>query len=253
MMQVLDLHKAFGGQPVLRGVNLDIPEGSLLAIIGPSGCGKSVLLKHLIGLLRPDHGRVLVDGIDLTALRGRALNRMRERFGVLFQGGALFDSLTALENVAFPLREKTRLAPAAIRDRAQAELTAVGLAGKEDAYPAELSGGMRKRVALARALVTDPAIVLFDEPTTGLDPIMVHTIHDLIAAAHHRSGFTGIMVSHEIPEVFEVADRVAMLHGGRIVASGTPAEIRGSTHPAVQGLLTGRMATVWVPMAGSGG
>ena len=212
-----------------------------------------MLLKHLIGLLRPDQGRVLVDGVDLTALRGRALNHMRERFGILFQGGALFDSLTAFENVAFPLRERTRLASAVIRERAQAELAAVGLTGKENAYPAELSGGMRKRVALARALVTNPAIVLFDAPTTGLDPIMVHTIHDLIAAAHRRSGFTGIMVSHEIPEVFEVADRVAMLHGGRIIAEGTPAEIRGSTHPAVQGFLTGRMATVWVPVGESGG
>ncbi len=247
MIQILDLHKAFGRQPVLRGVSLDVPEGEILAIIGSSGCGKSVLLKHLIGLLQPDRGRVLVNGADLTALRGRALNRAREHFGVLFQGGALFDSLTVLENAAFPLREKTRLTPAVILERAKAELAAVGLAGMEHKYPAEISGGMRKRVALARAMVTDPEIVLFDEPTTGLDPIMVRTIHGLIAAAHRRFGFTGILVSHEIPEIFEVVDRVAMLHGGRIIASGTPAEFQGVAHPAVQGFITGRMESAWVP------
>ncbi len=253
MIQVLDLHKAFGRQAVLRGISLEIPQGEILAIIGPSGCGKSVLLKHLIGLVQPDRGRVLVNGADLTTLRGRALNRVRERFGVLFQGGALFDSLTALENVAFPLREKTDLAPAVIVERAMAELAAVRLVGMEHKYPAEISGGMRKRVALARALVTDPEIVLFDEPTTGLDPIMVRAIHELIAAAHHRFGFTGILVSHEVPEVFEVVDRVAMLHGGRIIASGSPTEIQRSTHPAVQGFLTGRFETVWMPVTEGGG
>ncbi len=248
MIQALDLHKAFNRQAVLRGVALEISKGEILGIIGPSGCGKSVLLKHFIGLLQPDRGRVLVNGADLTALRGRALNRVRERFGVLFQGGALFDSLTALENVAFPLREKTALATDAILARAEAELAAVGLYGMEHKYPAEISGGMRKRVALARALVTDPEIVLFDEPTTGLDPIMVRTTHELIAAAHRRFGFTGVLVSHEIPEVFEVVDRVAMLHGGRIIACGTPTEIQRSAHPAVQGFLTGRMESVWVPV-----
>ncbi len=253
MIQILDLHKAFGRQPVLRGVSLDVPEGEILAIIGSSGCGKSVLLKHLIGLLQPDRGRVLVNGADLTALRGRALNRAREHFGVLFQGGALFDSLTVLENAAFPLREKTRLTPAVILERAKAELAAVGLAGMEHKYPAEISGGMRKRVALARAMVTDPEIVLFDEPTTGLDPIMVRTIHGLIAAAHRRSGFTGILVSHEIPEIFEVVDRVAMLHGGRIIACGTPTEIQGAAHPAVQAFITGRMESAWVPLTEASG
>ncbi|OGB91263.1 MAG: ABC transporter ATP-binding protein [candidate division NC10 bacterium RBG_16_65_8] len=246
MIQVMDLHKAFGRQPVLRGVNLDVARGEILGIIGCSGCGKSVLLKHLVGLLQPDRGHVLVNGGDLTVLRGRALNRVRERFGVLFQGGALFDSLTVLDNVAFPLREKTRLSSTAILERAAAELAAVGLAGMEQKYPAELSGGMRKRAALARALVTDPEVVLFDEPTTGLDPVMVRTIHELIAAAHRRFGFTGILVSHEIPEVFEVVNRVAMLHDGQIIACGTPAEIHGAAHPAVQGFLTGRMESAWV-------
>jgi phospholipid/cholesterol/gamma-HCH transport system ATP-binding protein len=248
MIHVQDLYKAFSRQAVLRGVTLEIPRGEILAVIGSSGCGKSVLLKHLIGLLQPDRGRVLVNGADLTALRGRARNRVRERFGVLFQGGALFDSLTVLENVSFPLREKTALGLGAIRARAENELAAVGLAGMQHKYPAEISGGMRKRVALARALVTDPEIVLFDEPTTGLDPIMVRAIHELIAAAHRRLGFTGVLVSHEIPEVFEVVDRVAMLHGGRIIACGTPAEIQRSPHPAVQGFLTGRMELVWVPV-----
>jgi phospholipid/cholesterol/gamma-HCH transport system ATP-binding protein len=240
MIQVLDLHKAFDRQPVLRGVDLGVPKGEILAIIGCSGCGKSVLLKHLIGLLRPDRGRVLVDGADVTAIPGQALNRVRERFGVLFQGGALFDSLTALENVAFPLREKTRLAPAAILERAAAELAAVGLAGMEHKYPAEISGGMRKRVALARAMVTDPEIVLFDEPTTGLDPVMVHAIHRLIQAAHRRLGFTGVLASHEIPEVFDLVDRVAMLHEGRIIAGGTTAEFHWADHPVVHAFLSGR-------------
>jgi phospholipid/cholesterol/gamma-HCH transport system ATP-binding protein len=176
VIKIENLRKSFGRQAVLRGIDLEVPTGSITVIIGRSGGGKSVLLKHLLGLLRPDSGQVVVDGLDVTHLRGRALDRVRERYGVVFQGGALFDSLTCEENVAFPLREKTRLGTPEVAERVDAVLASVGLAGVGRKYPAEISGGMRKRVAIARALITDPEIVFFDEPTTGLDPVLVNTI-----------------------------------------------------------------------------
>ncbi|HBH01219.1 MAG TPA: ABC transporter ATP-binding protein, partial [Candidatus Rokubacteria bacterium] len=172
MIRVEGLVKSFGRQPVLRGVDLEMPTGSITVIIGRSGGGKSVFLKHLLGLLRPDGGRVLVDGKEVTSLRGRALDEVRRRYGVVFQGGALFDSMSCVENVAFPLREKLRLPRAEMGKRVEAALAQVGLEGIGDKYPAEISGGMRKRVAIARALVIEPEIVFFDEPTTGLDPIL---------------------------------------------------------------------------------
>lgn len=224
---------------MLRGINLTIASGEIVVIIGRSGEGKSVLLKHLMGLLTPDDGEILVDGVDITKLRGRALDRLRERFGVVFQGGALFDSLTAFDNVAFPLREKTRLPEEAVREKCLTLLKQVGLADMGHKYPAEVSGGMKKRVALARALTMDPEIVLFDEPTTGLDPIMVNAIHRLILDLHRRIGFTAILVSHEIPEIFGIADRVAMLHKGIIVEEGTPEAIQFSTNPVVRQFISG--------------
>jgi phospholipid/cholesterol/gamma-HCH transport system ATP-binding protein len=233
------LTKSFGGQPVLRGLDLEVPDGSITVIIGQSGGGKSVFLRHLLGLVRPDAGRVLVDGVDLTRLRGRALDRIRERYGVVFQGGALFDSLTCAENVAFPLREKTRLSRAQVAERVATALGRVGLADVGNKYPAEVSGGMRKRVAIARALVTEPAIVFFDEPTTGLDPILVNTIHGLIRELHRRLRFTAVMVSHEIPEIFQIADSVAMLHEGRIVEVGPPEAIQASPNPIIQQFIRG--------------
>ncbi len=239
MIEVRNLHKAFNGQQVLRGVSLTIPTGQLTAIIGRSGTGKSVLLKHLIRLLRPDRGEVLVDGVDVVPLRGRPLDRVRAKFGVLFQGGALFDSLTVFENVAFPLREKTRLPEPEAAARVLERLEAVGLANMGRKYPAEISGGMRKRVALARALVTDPEIVLFDEPTTGLDPILMNAIHRLIAQTHRRFGFTGVVVSHDVPDVFEIADQVAMLHEGTILAAGIPEQVLRSEDPTVRQFITG--------------
>jgi phospholipid/cholesterol/gamma-HCH transport system ATP-binding protein len=239
MIKVEALTKSFRGQPVLRGVDLEVPDGSITVIIGRSGGGKSVLLKHLLGLLRPDAGRVLVDGVDLTQLHGRALDQVRERYGVVFQGGALFDSLTCAENVAFPLQEKTRLARAEIAERVATGLARVGLADVGRKYPAEVSGGMRKRVAIARALATEPAIVFFDEPTTGLDPILVNTIHGLILDLHRRLRFTAVMVSHEIPEIFHLADSVAMLHEGRIVEVGPAAAIQASANPIVQQFIRG--------------
>jgi phospholipid/cholesterol/gamma-HCH transport system ATP-binding protein len=239
VIKVEGLNKSFRGQPVLRGVDLEVPDGSITIIIGRSGGGKSVFLKHLLGLLRPDSGRVIVDGVDLTELPGRAIDRVRERYGVVFQGGALFDSLTCGQNVGFPLREKTRLRRADIASRVVTALDQVGLEGVEGKYPEEISGGMRKRVAIARALVTEPRIVFFDEPTTGLDPILVNSIHRLIVDLHRRHHFTAVMVSHEIPEIFEIAHTVAMLHEGRIVEVGPPAAIQSSTNPVVQQFIRG--------------
>jgi phospholipid/cholesterol/gamma-HCH transport system ATP-binding protein len=239
VIQIEGLTKSFGANRVLRGVNLDVPKGSISIVIGRSGGGKSVLLKHLIGLLRPDGGRVVIDGVDLTALGTRRLEPVRRRYGVVFQSGALFDSLTCWDNVAFPLRETTKLRAGDIRPRVEAALEQVELAGVGPKYPAEISGGMRKRVAIARALVTEPEIIFFDEPTTGLDPILVNTIHRLIQTLHRQHRFTAVMVSHEIPEIFEIADMVAMLHEGRIVEAGPPGAIQASTNPVVRKFITG--------------
>ncbi len=244
MIRVHGLHKRFGSQPVLRGIDLDIATGEVMVVIGRSGGGKSVLLKHLIGLLRPDSGTVAVDGIEITRLRGSELDRVRERYGVVFQGGALFDSMSVAENVAFPLREKSRLKPAEIRSRVEEKLEQVGLSDMGHKNPAEISGGMRKRVAIARALVTEPEIVFFDEPTTGLDPILVNTIHHLIVELHRKFRFTAVMVSHEIPEIFEIADRVAMLHEGVIVEVGPPEAVRASANPIVQQFIRGDIEMV---------
>ena len=238
MIKVENLTKRFGSQLVLRGLDLEIPTGSITVIIGRSGGGKSVFLRHL-GLLRPDGGRVLLDGQEITRLSGKALDAIRRRYGVVFQGGALFDSMRCGDNVAFPLREKVKLPKAEITKRVESALAQVGLEGMSQKYPAEVSGGMRKRVAIARALVTEPEIVFFDEPTTGLDPVLVNTIHHLILDLHRRHRFTAVMVSHEIPEIFEIADRVAMLHDGRIVEVGPPAQLQASQNRIVQKFIRG--------------
>jgi phospholipid/cholesterol/gamma-HCH transport system ATP-binding protein len=241
MIQVDEVFLSFGKQQVLRGIDLHIPQGEIMAIVGRSGSGKTVLLKLLIGLLRPDRGQVLIEGTDISRLSGRALDRMRERFGMLFQGGALFDSMTVFDNVAFPLREKTRLSAAEIAERVEKMLESVGLADMGYKFPAELSGGMKKRAALARALVTAPSIILFDEPTTGLDPILVRAIHQLIVDTHRTFGYTAVLVSHEIPEVFDIATRVAMIHEGRILEEGTPEEILKSTDPLIRQFIEGSL------------
>lgn len=239
MIRVIDLHKSFGSHHVLRGVNLEIPTGTIYVVVGGSGTGKSCLLKHIIGLLRPDSGEVWIDDVQISALRNRPLNRVRDRFSMLFQGGAMFDSLSVYDNVAFPLREKTRMAEDAIRDKVHERLGQVGLSGVDDKFPSELSGGMLKRAALARALVTDPEILLFDEPTTGLDPIRVNTIHQLIHDLHGLLNFTAVVVSHEIPEVFSLATHIAMLNEGQVVATGTPEDLQASADPVVQQFLNG--------------
>jgi phospholipid/cholesterol/gamma-HCH transport system ATP-binding protein len=239
VIRVEGLTKSFGANRVLRGVDLEVPKGSVTIIIGRSGGGKSVFLKHLIGLVRPDAGRVLIDGVDITRLSGRDLEPVRRRYGVVFQSGALFDSLSCFDNVAFPLRETTRLSAADTRLRVEAALEQVELTGVGPKFPAEISGGMRKRVAIARALVTEPEIIFFDEPTTGLDPVLVNTIHRLIQTLHRKYHFTAVMVSHEIPEIFAIADRVAMLHEGRIVETGSPEAIQGSANPVVRKFISG--------------
>ncbi len=241
MIRVTGLRRAFGTQEVLRGLDLEVASGEILVVIGRSGGGKSVLLKHLVGLLRPDAGGIFVDGTDITRLDRFSLDRIRDRYGVVFQGGALFDSMSVFENVAFPLREKKRLPAADIRQKVDEKLAQVGLEGMGHKNPAEISGGMRKRVAIARALVTEPEVVFFDEPTTGLDPILVNTIHHLIVEMHRKFRFTAVVVSHEIPEIFQIADRVAMLHEGVIVDSGTPEAIQGSANPIVQQFIRGEV------------
>src|SRR5437867_2365838 len=239
MINVEGLTKSFGPQKVLRELSLEIATGTITIVIGRSGGGKSVFLKHLIGLMRPDAGRILVDGVDISRMRGRALDEIRRTYGVVFQGGALFDSMTCYDNVAFPLREKLRTPPEELTKRVEAALGQVGLEGVGAKYPAEISGGMRKRVAIARALVTEPEIVFFDEPTTGLDPVLVNTIHHLILNLHRRARFTAVVVSHEIPEIFEIADTVAMLHDGLIAEVGSPAALQASPNRVVRQFIRG--------------
>ncbi len=241
IIQVRDLCKRFGQQVVFHGLSLDIQRGEILAVVGRSGTGKSVFLKHLIGLVRPDSGAVCVDGHDLHRSGSRHLAHVRQRFGMLFQGGALFDSLTVAENIAFPLREKTRLPALEIQTVVTAMLKDVGLEGVEQKLPDQLSGGMRKRVALARALALRPEIVLFDEPTTGLDPILVRSIHHLIADTQARFHYTAVIVSHEIPQIFDIATRVAMLHNGTILEVATAEQFQRSHNPAVQQFIAGRL------------
>ncbi|MBL8075867.1 MAG: ATP-binding cassette domain-containing protein [Nitrospira sp.] len=234
MLKLVGVMKTLGGQQVLRGVDLAVPKGKLTTIIGRSGEGKSVLLKHMIGLLQPDSGEVWVDDVEISRLRGHALNEVRKRFAMLFQGAALFDSLTVFENVAFPLREKLRLKGPDVTTRVEEKLDQVGLTGMGHKFPAELSGGMRKRAGLARALVMQPEIILFDEPTTGLDPLMAKSIHDLITSMQRKFGFTAVMVSHEIPEIFGISDYVAILRHGKIAAMAEPAEFQRTTDPEIK-------------------
>ena len=240
MIQVVNLHKSFRGQQVLRGVNLEFASGKITTIVGTSGCGKTVLLKHLNALYLPDAGAVLVNGVDITKLSQEDLYEVRAKFGVLFQGAALLDSLSVFDNVAFPVREKTTMTESDIKKKVDYRLEQVGLAKMGSKLPAELSGGMRKRAGLARALIMDPEIVLFDEPTTGLDPVLATSIHQLIARTQDESGFTGIIVSHTIPQVFEISDYVAMLAGGVIESIAPPAEFRASANPVVQQFIHGK-------------
>ena len=233
--------KAFNGRAVLAGLDLEVARGETLVIIGRSGGGKSVLLKHLIGLLRPDAGAILVDGRDIVPLAEEAMATVRARFGMVFQGAALFDSLTVEENVGFALRRQGR-SEREVRRIVEERLADVGLPGAGPRKPAELSGGMRKRVGLARALAVNPEAVLYDEPTTGLDPVMADAINDLIVETRERLGVTAIVVTHDMTSAYKVGHRIAMLYEGRVRATGTPAEIRASTDPVVAQFIAGRAA-----------
>ena len=239
-IRIRALRKAFGPKVVLDGVDLEVADGESLVVIGGSGTGKSVLIKSILGILTPDAGSIEVDGVEVTALSRRERDEIMQKFGMLFQGAALFDSLPVWENVAFRLLQIERLGRREARAKAIATMAMVGLnESVADLSPAELSGGMQKRVGLARAIAAQPEILFFDEPTTGLDPVLVNTIHHLILDLHRRHRFTAVMVSHEIPEIFEIADRVAMLHEGRIVEVGPPAQLQASQNRIVQKFIRG--------------
>jgi phospholipid/cholesterol/gamma-HCH transport system ATP-binding protein len=234
MIKLVDVHKSFNGQKVLDGLDLEIETGKITVIIGQSGGGKSVLLKHIIGLIRPDRGEILVEGVDITRLNDRRLNDIRKNFGMLFQDAALFDSMTVGENVAFPLNEHTRLKRRQIDEIVRQKLLQVGLRDVAHKMPSELSGGMRKRVGLARAMALDPKVILFDEPTTGLDPITADAIDRLIVDTQKHTKATCVAISHDIESTFKIADAVAMIYQGKIIVTGTPDVVKTSEIPALQ-------------------
>ena len=240
MIRIRGLSKKLGQKQVLEGLDLDIPAGLTIVIMGRSGTGKSVLLKHIIGLMKPDAGTIEVDGEMMTGVSDHDLNEVRKRFGMLFQGAALFDSMTVGENIALPLREHTQLSQADIKARVAERLAWVGLSGVEEMKPASLSGGMRKRVGLARAIAMDPAYILYDEPTTGLDPIMSDVINKLIRSLQHRIGVTSIVVTHDLHSAWHVGDRLALLHEGRVVFTGTPSEAKETSDERVRQFIEGR-------------
>lgn len=239
MIEFHEVHKSFDDLAVLRGVTLEVERGDSLVVIGTSGCGKSVLIKHIIGLLRPDRGRVVVAGQVVHELSERSLNELRRKLGMLFQNAALFDSMTVGQNVGFFLREQTRLKPRVIAYRVAEKLSLVGLPGTEHLYPAQLSGGMRKRVGLARALAVEPEILLYDEPTTGLDPIRAAAINQLIVAMREQLAVTSIAITHDMQSAYTIADRIAMLYEGAIIFQGTPDEVRRTEQPVVRQFIEG--------------
>ena len=240
MIRLEGLHKAFGSKVVLRGVDLEIARGETMVVIGQSGSGKSVLLKHIIGLLCPDRGRVIVDGQEITCLDENTRLAVTRKCGYLFQAAALFDSMTVAENIAFGLTRYARVDRAEVRRVVAESLDRVGLRGIEDLMPAELSGGMKKRVGLARAIAYRPEIMLYDEPSAGIDPIRADSINDLINQLKRDMGVTSVVITHDMKSAFKVADRVAMLYGGLIVEAGTPAAIAASANPVVQQFINGR-------------
>jgi phospholipid/cholesterol/gamma-HCH transport system ATP-binding protein len=240
MIKLVDIHKSFNGHKVLNGLNLEIETGKTTVIIGQSGGGKSVLLKHMIGLMKPDKGEVLIDGTDLCRLTDRGLNDRRRDFGMLFQGAALFDSMTVGENVAFPLKERTKLEEEKIDEIVQQKLLQVGLKDVANKMPSQLSGGMRKRVGLARAMALDPKIILFDEPTTGLDPITADAIDRLIVETQKHTKATCVVISHDIESTFKIAHTVAMLYEGKIIEVGTPETVKSSHNAALQQFIQGK-------------
>ena len=240
MIRIVDLHKAFGRKKVLQGVNLDLKQGETLAVIGQSGSGKSVLIKHIIGILRPDKGQIFVDGVEITNLKDDELHKITRRFGMLFQGVALFDSMTVAQNVSFGLERYTDFSQERIQELVAESLDKVGLKGCEGLMPQELSGGMRKRVGLARAIAYRPDIILYDEPSTGIDPIRADAINDLINLMKKEMSVSTIVITHDIVSAYKVADRIAMLYEGKIVEVAAPEEIRNSKNPVIQQFIHGR-------------
>ena len=239
MIEIKNLCKSFDGHKVLDNLNLTVNTGETTVVIGRSGCGKSVLLKHIIGIMKPDSGHVLIEGRDVSKMDGKELGGLRMQIGMLFQGGALFDSLTVLENVGFGMIEHTSAGKPAIAQRVNECLALVGLKAIETKKPAELSGGMKKRVALARAICMRPKIMLYDEPTTGVDPIMGDSINDLILNLHARLKVTSVAVTHDMTSAYKIADKIAMLYNGKIIAVATPNEIRNTNDPVVRQFITG--------------
>jgi len=238
MIKLTGLHKAFDNEQVLSGIDLEIARGEIVAILGGSGEGKSVLLKHMIGLLKPDQGTVTIDGVDITTLNERELLQLRKKIGYLFQEGALYDFMNVADNVAFPLREHTRLNARQIEEKVRATLALLDLKDVEEKYPVELSGGMRKRVALARAIILDSKILLCDEPTSGLDPIRSRDISDLIRRVSKKLGCTTVLTSHDIDNSFRIADRLALIQDGHLIAVGTQEEVKRSTNNFVREFIT---------------
>ncbi|HEX9021608.1 MAG TPA: ABC transporter ATP-binding protein [Nitrospirota bacterium] len=239
MIELIDLHKSFGALQVLRGVNLTVEKGESMTVIGGSGSGKSVILKHIIGLLFPDRGRVIIDGQPLSKLDEYGLNELRKKFGMLFQMAALFDSLTVWENVGFSLKQHTKLSDREVRKIATEKLALVGLKDVEDKMPSELSGGMKKRVGLARAIAMNAEIILYDEPTTGLDPITADAINDLIVDLRKKLGVTSVSITHDMHSAYKISDRIAMLYKGEILEIGTPDQIRSTENPIVRQFISG--------------
>jgi len=239
MIEFIDVYKSLGGQPVLKGLSFRIERGETFGIIGRSGCGKSVTLKHMVGLMKPDQGKVLVDGTEVSRLSGPALDEVRRKFGFLFQSGALLGSLTVGDNIAFPLREEGKVPEPDIAKRVDEVLTLLGLRDLEKVMPADLSGGMRKRVALARAIITRPEIILYDEPTTGLDPIMANVINDLIIQMRQKFKVTSVVVTHDMKSTFRVADRIVLLYQGKIMKTGTAQEFQASSDPYIRQFVEG--------------
>jgi len=237
-IEVNDLHKSFGDHAVLKGINLTIHRGQITTIIGGSGSGKSVLIKHLIGLIRPDSGTIVVDGSDITEMDEVGLVQVRRKFGMLFQHSALFDSMNVEENIAFPLIEHTDFKRDKIKQIVQDKLTMLKLEGMGNKWPAELSGGMRKRVALARAIVLNPEYLIYDEPTTGLDPVLCAQVDEMIVTTQEKLGITSIVISHDMASTFRVAHHIAMIHDGRILISGAPHTVAHSDLPQVETFMT---------------
>lgn len=231
MISVQGLKKSFNGFPVLKGIDLHMARGTTTVVLGGSGSGKTVLMKHIIGLLKPDEGQVIVDGQNISTMGRAELNVFRERMGMVFQGAALFDSMTVGDNVAFPLREHTKMSESEIKDRVKEKLAVVDLHDVEQKFPAELSGGMRKRVGLARAIIREPKIVLYDEPTTGLDPLTTESVDQMILMAREKLGVTSVVISHDIGSAFHIADRIAVINEGVIVEEGPPADVRKTQEP----------------------